>query len=100
MEKEKKPLSNVKNISKHIEKSIEIKEEPQTPKVEIKPSSFSQALNMDLDSKQQSLLSLKLLDKKYDDYEQPKFSNKSIYKHIELCFGWRTDNLKQRGWKV
>ena len=78
MEKEKKPLSNVKNISKHIEKSIEIKEEPQTPKVEIKPSSLSQALNMDLDSKQQSLLSLKLLDKKYDDYEQPKFSNKSI----------------------
>jgi protein phosphatase 2C family protein 2/3 len=76
MEQNKKPSSNIKNISKHIDKSIDPGKEPQTPKIDSQMSSFSQAANINLPSTQQ--LSLKILNKNYDYYEKAKFSNKSI----------------------
>ena len=77
----KKPASSVKNIRKSLDKSLEPLKEPQTPKITLNPGSFGQAANMGFPAPKKAestILSLKILNKKYDYYEKAKFSNKQI----------------------
>ena len=77
---EPKKQSSYKNIRKNLDKPEVDDKEPQTPKVIMKPGNFSQAANCFPSPVQiqQNLLSLKLLEKHYDDYERAKVSNKQI----------------------
>ena len=81
MESKKQPASSVKNIRKNLDKSLEPLKEPQTPKINLNPGSFSQAANMGFPAPKKPepiALSLKILNKKYDYYEKAKFSNKQL----------------------
>ena len=81
MESKKQPASSVKNIRQNLDKSLEPIKEPQTPKITLNPGSFSQAANMGFPAPKKvepTVLSLKILNKKYDYYEKAKFSNKQI----------------------
>ena len=81
MESKKQPASSVKNIRKNLDKSLEPLKEPQTPKISLNPGSFSQAANMGFPAPKKAeptVLSLKILNKKYDYYEKAKLSNKQI----------------------
>ena len=81
MDSKKQPASSVKNIRKNLDKSLEPVKEPQTPKITLNPGSFSQAANMGFPAPKQiekTVLSLKILNKKYDYYEKAKLSNKQF----------------------
>ena len=81
MDSKKQPASSVKNIRKNLDKSLEPVKEPQTPKITLNPGSFSKAANMGFPAPKQiekTVLSLKILNKKYDYYEKAKLSNKQF----------------------
>ena len=79
MESKKQQASSVKNIIKNLDKSLEPLKEPQTPKITLNPGSFSQAAGFPAPKKPEpTVLSLKILNKKYDHYEKAKFSNKQL----------------------
>ena len=81
MDSKKQLASSVKNIRKNLDKSLEQVKEPQTPKITLNPGSFSQAANMGFPAPKKAeptVLSLKILNKKYDYYEKAKLSNKQI----------------------
>ena len=81
MDSKKQPASSVKNIRKNLDKPIEPPKEPQTPKIVLNPGSFSQAAGVGFPAPKKvepTILSLKILNKKYDYYEKAKFSNKQL----------------------
>ena len=81
MDSKKQLASSVKNIRKNLDKSLEPVKEPQTPKITLNPGSFSQAANMGFPAPKQiekTVLSLKILNKKYDYYEKANISNKQF----------------------
>ena len=81
MDSKKQPASSVKNIRKNLDKYLKPINEPQTPKITLNPGSFSQAANIGFPlpkKPEPTVLSLKILNKKYDYYEKAKFSNKQF----------------------
>ncbi len=71
--------TNVKNIAKNIDKSIEIEKEAQTPKTVLYNSNFVPGVKFGFpDPKPSIILSLKILNKDYNFYEKAICSNKQI----------------------
>ena len=71
--------TNVKNIAKNIDKSIEIEKEAQTPKTVLHNSNFVPGVKFGFPApKPPIILSLKILNKDYDFYEKAICSNKQI----------------------
>ena len=71
--------TNVKNIAKNIDKSIEIEKEAQTPKIVLHNSNFVPGVKFGFPApKPPIILSLKILNKDYDFYEKAICSNKQI----------------------